>query len=132
MPLTVQGEILGVFCLAGPRPKKNQHQVGQLQLVVTISESIKLSLSNLKLREKLRAEAIHDPLTGLFNRRYLEEMLVRELHRARLRKSPLCLTMLDLDNFKRFNDSHGHDEGAALLRELARLICAHPRNSVTP
>ena len=94
VPLTVQGEILGVFCLAGPPAYTSDHQIGQLQLAVTVSESIKLSLSNLKLREKLRAEAIHDPLTGLFNRRYLEEMLVRELHRARRRKSPLSLTML--------------------------------------
>ena len=129
VPLTVQGEILGVFCLAGAPAHTSDHQIGQLQLAVTVSESIKLSLSNLKLREKLRAEAIHDPLTGLFNRRYLEEMLVRELHRARRRKSPLCLTMLDLDNFKRFNDTHGHDAGDALLRELGRLMRAKLRKS---
>jgi len=129
VPLTVQGEILGVFCLAGAPAHTSDHQIGQLQLAVTVSESIKLSLSNLKLREKLRAEAIHDPLTGLFNRRYLEEMLVRELHRARRRNSPLCLTMLDLDNFKRFNDSHGHDAGDALLRELGRLMRAKLRKS---
>jgi diguanylate cyclase (GGDEF)-like protein/PAS domain S-box-containing protein len=129
VPLTVQGEILGLFCLAGAPAHTSDHQIGQLQLAVTVSESIKLSLSNLKLREKLRAEAIHDPLTGLFNRRYLEEMLVRELHRARRRNSPLCLTMLDLDNFKRFNDSHGHDAGDALLRELGRLMRAKLRKS---
>ncbi len=129
VPLTVQGEILGVFCLAGPPAYTSDHQIGQLQLAVTVSESIKLSLSNLKLREKLRAEAIHDPLTGLFNRRYLEEMLVRELHRARRRKSPLSLAMLDLDNFKCFNDTHGHDAGDALLRELGRLMRAKLRKS---
>ena len=129
VPLTVQGEIFGVFCLAGAPANTSDHQIGQLQLAVTVSESIKLSLSNLKLREKLRAEAIHDPLTGLFNRRYLEEMLVRELHRARRRNSPLSLTMLDLDNFKRFNDSHGHDAGDALLRELGRLMRAKLRKS---
>lgn len=129
VPLTVQGEIFGVFCLAGAPAYTSDHQIGQLQLAVTVSESIKLSLSNLKLREKLRAEAIHDPLTGLFNRRYLEEMLVRELHRARRRNSPLSLTMLDLDNFKRFNDTHGHDAGDALLRELGRLMRAKLRKS---
>jgi diguanylate cyclase (GGDEF)-like protein/PAS domain S-box-containing protein len=129
VPLTVQGEILGVFCLAGASAHTSDHQIGQLQLAVTVSESIKLSLSNLKLREKLRAEAIHDPLTGLFNRRYLEETLVRELHRARRRNSPLCLTMLDLDNFKRFNDSYGHDAGDVLLRELGQLMRAKLRKS---
>jgi len=129
IPLTVQGEILGVFCLAGAPADTSEHQIGQLQLAVTVSESIKLSLSNLKLREKLRAEAIHDPLTGLFNRRYLEETLIRELHRARRRNSPLCLAMLDLDNFKRFNDAHGHEAGDILLRELGRLMRAKLRKS---
>jgi diguanylate cyclase (GGDEF)-like protein/PAS domain S-box-containing protein len=129
VPLNVQGETLGVFCLVGAPAKRSQHQVSQLQLAVTVSESIKLSLSNLKLREELRAEAIHDPLTGLFNRRYLEETLPREMHRARRARSPLCVAMLDLDDFKRFNDSYGHDAGDALLRELGRLLRGKLRKS---
>jgi diguanylate cyclase (GGDEF)-like protein/PAS domain S-box-containing protein len=132
VPLTVQGETLGVFCLVGAPAKRGKHQVSQLQLAVTVSEAVKLSLSNLKLREKLRAEAIHDPLTGLFNRRYLEETLARELHRARRRNSPLCVAMLDLDNFKRFNDTFGHDAGDSLLRELGRLVCGKVRKSDIP
>jgi diguanylate cyclase (GGDEF)-like protein/PAS domain S-box-containing protein len=132
VPLTVQGEMLGVFCLAGAPAKRSSHQVSQLQLAVTVSEAVKLSLSNLRLREKLRAEAIHDPLTGLFNRRYLEETLARELHRARRRKSSLCVAMLDLDNFKRFNDTFGHDAGDSLLRELGRLVRGKVRKSDIP
>jgi diguanylate cyclase (GGDEF)-like protein/PAS domain S-box-containing protein len=127
VPLTVQGEMLGVFCLAGA-PNSKQH-VSQLQLAVTVSESVKLSLSNLRLREKLRAEAIHDPLTGLFNRRYLEETLSRELHRAGRGNSPLCLAMLDLDRFKQFNDRFGHDAGDSFLRELGRLVRENLRKS---
>jgi len=129
VPLTVQGETLGVFCLVGAPAKTSKHQVSHLQLAVTVSESIKLSFSNLKLREKLRAEAIHDPLTGLFNRRYLEETLPRELHRARRGNSPLSVAMLDLDDFKRFNDTFGHDAGDTLLRELGRLLRAKLRKS---
>ena len=129
VPLNVQGETLGVFCLVGAPAKRSQQQVSQLQLAVTVSESIKLSLSNLKLREELRAEAIHDPLTGLFNRRYLEETLPRELHRARRSHSSLCVAMLDLDDFKRFNDTYGHDAGDALLRELGRLVRGKLRKS---
>ena len=129
VPLTVQGETLGVFCLVGAPAKRSHHQVSQLQLAVTVSEAIKLSLSNLKLREELRAEAIHDPLTGLFNRRYLEETLPRELHRAQRAHSPLCVAMLDLDNFKRFNDTYGHDAGDSLLRELGRLLLGKLRKS---
>ena len=129
VPLTVQGETLGVFCLVGAPTKRSQHQVSQMQLAVTVSEAIKLSLSNLKLREELRAEAIHDPLTGLFNRRYLEETLPRELHRARRAHAPLCVAMLDLDDFKRFNDTYGHDAGDSLLRELGRLLLGKLRKS---
>jgi diguanylate cyclase (GGDEF)-like protein/PAS domain S-box-containing protein len=131
VPLTVQGEMLGVFCLAGA-PANSKHPVSQLQLAVTVSESVKLSLSNLRLREKLRAEAIHDPLTGLFNRRYLEETLSRELHRARRGNSPLCLAMLDLDRFKQFNDKFGHDAGDSFLRELGKLVRANVRKSDIP
>lgn len=129
VPLTVQGETLGVFCLVGGPTERSKHHVGQLQLIVTVSEAIKLSLSNLKLREKLRAEAIHDPLTGLFNRRYLEETLPRELHRAQRAKSPLCVAMLDLDNFKRFNDTFGHEAGDSLLQDLGQLVRAKLRKS---
>ena len=129
VPLTVQGETLGVFCLVGAPAKRSHHQVSQLQLAVTVIEAIKLSLSNLKLREELRAEAILDPLTGLFNRRYLEETLPRELHRAQRAHSPLCVAMLDLDNFKRFNDTYGHDAGDSLLRELGRLLLGKLRKS---
>jgi diguanylate cyclase (GGDEF)-like protein/PAS domain S-box-containing protein len=129
VPLTVQGETLGVFCLTDAPTKRSKHQLSQLQLAVKVSEAIKLSLSNLKLREKLRAEAIHDPLTGLFNRRYLEETLPRELHRARRRNSPLCVAMLDLDDFKRFNDKFGHDAGDSLLRELGQVLRENLRKS---
>jgi diguanylate cyclase (GGDEF)-like protein/PAS domain S-box-containing protein len=127
VPLTVQGETLGVFTLIHVPAKK--HPLSQLQLAVKVGEAIKLSLSNLKLREKLRAEAIHDPLTGLFNRRYLEETLARELHRARRRNSSLCVAMLDLDDFKRFNDSFGHDAGDALLNALGRVLREKLRKS---
>ncbi len=104
-------------------------QVNQQQLAVTVSEAIKLSLSNLKLREELREQATHDALTGLFNRRYLEESLSRELHRAQRRKAPLCVVMLDLDHFKRFNDTFGHGAGDALLREFGRVLRENLRKS---
>ena len=121
VPLTVQGETLGIFCLIGAA-RRDKHQASQLQLAVTVGEAIKLSLSNLKLREKLSEEAIHDPLTGLFNRRFLEETLSRDVFRAQRRNSPLCVVMLDLDDFKRFNDTFGHDVGDSLLRELGNVL----------
>jgi diguanylate cyclase (GGDEF)-like protein len=129
VPLTVQGETLGLFCLVGAPARRGEYQVSQQQLAVTVTEAIKLSLSNLKLREKLREQAIHDPLTGLFNRRYLEEILSRELHRTRRGNSPLCVAMLDLDNFKQFNDTFGHDAGDSLLRELGQVLREKLRKS---
>ncbi|MEW6742286.1 MAG: GGDEF domain-containing protein [Planctomycetota bacterium] len=85
--------------------------------------------SNLRLRELLRQQAIQDPLTGLFNRRYLEDNLLRELARAQRRNAPLCLAMLDLDHFKRFNDAYGHEAGDLLLRELGRVLRENLRKS---
>ena len=122
VPLTVRGETLGVVCLLGDATKMGKHRVSQVQLAVTVGEAIKLSLSNLKLWEKLSEEAIHDPLTGLFNRRFLEETLSRDVFRAQRRNAPLCVVMLDLDDFKRFNDTFGHDVGDSLLCTLGNVL----------
>jgi len=78
-------------------------------------------------REALRVQAIRDALTGLFNRRYLEEALARELRRAERGGSALALLMLDLDHFKRFNDARGHPAGDDLLKRLGALIDARTR-----
>jgi diguanylate cyclase (GGDEF)-like protein/PAS domain S-box-containing protein len=129
VPLTVQGETLGLLCLMGVAVKKGEHQVREQQLALMVGEAIKLSLSNLKLREKLREQATRDPLTGLFNRRHLEDSLSRELHRARRRESPLCIAMLDLDHFKNFNDNFGHQAGDLLLRELGQVLREKLRKS---
>ena len=129
VPLIVQGELTGLLCFVRDVMGRGKHQVSQQQLAVTVGETIKLSLSNLKLRENLREEAIHDPLTGLCNRRFLEENLARELHRARRGNSPLCIVMLDLDNFKPFNDAFGHEAGDDRLRELAQALREKLRKS---
>lgn len=78
-------------------------------------------------RESLREQAIRDALTGLFNRRYLEEALARELHRAGHGKVPLSVLMLDLDFFKNFNDMHGHAAGDAVLKQVGKLLETHTR-----
>jgi diguanylate cyclase (GGDEF)-like protein len=92
-----------------------------------VAEGVGLSLANLKLRETLRSQAIRDDLTGLFNRRYMEETLDRELHRVTRLGIPLGLAMLDLDHFKRYNDTYGHHAGDELLRSLGRLIRSQVR-----
>ena len=129
LPLTVQGETLGVLSLVDNAVLIGEHPPGLKQLAVTVSETIKLSLSNLKLRDELRHQAIHDPLTGLFNRRYLDETLPRELDRAQRLSAPLCIVMLDIDGFKQFNDSFGHGPGDSLLRDFAGILREHLRKS---
>ncbi len=126
-PLMVQGDTLGVLFLMGGA-QKGERSINK-QLIVAMGEGIKLALSNIDLREKLREQAIHDPLTGLYNLRYLEDSLERELYRAQRRDSPLCVTILDINHFKRVNDTYGHAAGDTLLRELGRILRENLRKS---
>jgi diguanylate cyclase (GGDEF)-like protein len=79
------------------------------------------------LQSKLRSQAIHDPLTDLFNRRYLDETLDRELARASREKYPLCVVMMDIDHFKLMNDTHGHEAGDLVLKALAKTLTSRNR-----
>jgi diguanylate cyclase (GGDEF)-like protein len=74
------------------------------------------------LRSDLRQLSIHDPLTGLFNRRYMEESLETEIHRAERKKQPIGVIMLDIDHFKAFNDGFGHAAGDQMLRAIGSLV----------
>ena len=94
-----------------------------------ISERKQAQDALLKSQALLREQSVRDHLTGLFNRRYLDETLPRELHMAQRRKAPLCVVMLDLDGFKQFNDSFGHGPGDSLLREFGRVLGERLRKS---
>jgi len=120
VPMMAQGEALGIFYLSAPQP--GQITESKQILAVTVAEHIALALANLKLRDTLQHQSIRDPLTGLFNRRYLEESLEREIHRAARNKQTLGVIMLDVDHFKRFNDTFGHDAGDVVLRELGLFL----------
>jgi diguanylate cyclase (GGDEF)-like protein/PAS domain S-box-containing protein len=128
VPLIVKSGTIGLLCLTGVAGT-TVGSITRQQLAVAVCETIKLSLYNLKLREELREQATHDPLTGLCNRRYLEENLARELHRAQRGNWPLCVVMLDLDHFKPFNDTFGHDAGDSTLRELSQVLREKLRKS---
>jgi diguanylate cyclase (GGDEF)-like protein len=126
VPLMAQGESLGLLHLraAGAPPAgtaQRDPQARQL-LAERAAERIALALVNLKLRESLRWQSIRDPLTGLFNRRYLEESLDREIRRAIRNRRPLCILMIDLDHFKNFNDTYGHEAGDTLLAAVGGLL----------
>lgn len=124
IPLTAQGESLGWIYLSapgiGPFPK--------LPVAIAAGEQLALALANLKLRQNLRDLSVRDPLTGLFNRRYLTESLGREMARSGRRKLPLAVMTFDLDRFKAFNDTYGHGAGDAVLVAFARLLRERSRN----
>ena len=84
---------------------------------------------NEQLQAKLREQAIRDPLTGLFNRRYLNETLEREIVRAGRENVPLSVIMADVDHFKMINDTYGHPVGDKFLVEIASLLKSHARGS---
>jgi diguanylate cyclase (GGDEF)-like protein/PAS domain S-box-containing protein len=127
LPLSVRGDLQGLLNLISPPGVLLGVQ--QRQLLTTLGEVIKLSLSSLKLRDALRAQAIRDPLTGLFNRNYLAETLRRELSRSARRKAPLCVAMLDIDGFKAFNDTFSHHAGDVLLKCLGTFFLKTLRTS---
>ena len=81
------------------------------------------------LQSLLQEQATRDSLTGLFNRRYLEDTLSREFQRAEREKSTVCLVMLDIDRFKAFNDTYGHDAGDLLLKKLGEVLQSEVRSS---
>ena len=128
VPMMAQGDNLGILQLNfssidDQEPAEdNRLESTRARLAVALAEHIGLALANLRLREALRNQSIVDPLTGLFNRRYLEQTLERECRRAVRADGPLSVIMLDVDHFKRFNDAWGHEGGDAVLKELAGLL----------
>jgi len=124
LPLVAQNEMLGILTLlsVATTDKHAPALRSQNRLARALAEQIGSAVSNLRLRETLRNQSIRDPLTGLFNRRYLEETVERELRRAERHHTSLGVIMLDIDHFKQFNDRFGHDGGDALLRELGPML----------
>ena len=128
LPLNSQGQVLGVLSLCTPAPIAGDTR----RLAMTAADQLALALANLQLQASLRTQSIRDPLTNLFNRRYLEASLPRELLRAERRKGGLSVLMFDLDHFKRYNDTQGHDAGDALLGAFGALLAQSSRGEDMP
>jgi len=92
------------------------------QLATTVSNTLTAALSNLTLRKKLEEQSVRDPLTGLFNRRYLEESMQAELTLARKNQESIAVLMIDIDHFKQFNDRYGHAAGDQALLVLGKVL----------
>ncbi|HAU06666.1 MAG TPA: hypothetical protein DCS49_02600 [Gammaproteobacteria bacterium] len=135
IPIMAQGEILGVLHIEYFGDIKNNNKNNQRyfesrrRLTKTMADNLGLSLVSLKLREALKNQSIRDPLTGLYNRRYMEESLQRELAACKRVNQGMGVIIVDIDYFKKFNDEFGHDAGDIILVEFSRFMETHFRKS---
>lgn len=127
-PLYVAGELIGVLQLHS-EDDDDPFEGSVRQRLEVFGEVVKLGLSNLRLRDSLRDQALRDVLTGLPNRRLFDETLPRELARCVRADQPLTLAVVDVDHFKRFNDTYGHETGDRVLRAVAQVLAKSIRVS---
>ena len=127
IPLITQGDTLGILSLtttdSSVLPEAKQY------LARAVAEQIALAIANLNLRASLHLQSIRDPLTDLFNRRYLEEAMAQEMARALRYQRPMSVIMLDIDHFKRFNDTYGHEAGDYVLKAVSVALQENVRGS---
>jgi diguanylate cyclase (GGDEF)-like protein/PAS domain S-box-containing protein len=126
IPVMTQNGPIGLLTLHVPsadsKDDPDQSVVHSLSLMTGIADRLGPALSGIELRGRLHEDSIRDPLTKLYNRRFMNESLHRELLRARRADSPLSLIILDLDRFKSINDEYGHDVGDDVLVTVAQSL----------
>ena len=134
VPLTAHAETMGILHLRGlaawlgEDPEiQERERVSLLQLAENLAERTALAIANIRLHETLLALSIQDPLTGLYNRRHMEEMILREELQAQRSGSTFGIVMIDIDHFKDFNDTYGHQAGDVVLSEAGRFLQSHIR-----
>ncbi|MEZ0494941.1 diguanylate cyclase [Sphingomonas sp. IW22] len=127
MPLIAQGDTVGLLYLEAPAGDQAVDNSQALEDMRVLCENLALALVNLRLRESLRHQSLRDPLTGLHNRRYLEETIDLEFAKSRRHRTPVSVILADIDHFKHINDTHGHDTGDIVLRKVASTMGAHVR-----
>jgi diguanylate cyclase (GGDEF)-like protein len=127
IPLVGPEGIIGLLHLDQPQVNDGLSHA-TVELSKAAAKTIELALANIRLREKLNEQAIRDPLTGLYNRRFMEDMLTHEVAKSLRSANPLGVMMIDIDYFKRFNDTYGHEAGDLLLKEICAFLQTHTRS----
>jgi len=127
-PISLDGIIIGSLNQADGSAERFQPGI-DTSLLEQLAVKVSLCLSNVTAHEKLRFLAYHDPLTGILNRRVMESVLDREVTRSGRYDQNLSVVFLDLDDFKRVNDVHGHDRGDDLLKHVAQHLTQMSRNT---
>lgn len=122
IPMIARGEILGLLQFSAPTNAPEDTLERASELATAIADAMSLALANIALRDKLRSQALRDPLTGLYNRRYMEDALQRAAGLAERDGQKLSVIMIDLDHFKRLNDQFGHAKGDSVLRDAAAVL----------
>jgi diguanylate cyclase (GGDEF)-like protein len=126
VPMISHGEVIGMMVVTAA---KGDSSVLETETATTLAEQLSLAISNVSLRESLKQQSKVDPLTGLYNRRYFDESLKRELARAKRTRTSCSVVMVDLDHFKRVNDTCRHDAGDLVLKAVARQLSGRLRTS---
>lgn len=129
IPMLADGKTLGVLHIKLPDDNRADIIAGLAQ---STAARLALALSNIKLRQTLRNLSVRDVLTGLYNRRFVDEVFDHEVARCRRNNESLSVLMIDVDHFKRFNDSFGHDAGDVVLRAVGALLKEHFRKTDLP
>ncbi len=122
IPLSAYGETLGLLHIATDQISQNANNIA-----FTVAEHLGLALANLNMQRKLQEQATRDPLTGLYNRRHMEEFMDKALKLGARHETSFGLLMIDIDHFKRFNDTFGHDAGDYVLASIADIIMQNIR-----
>jgi diguanylate cyclase (GGDEF)-like protein len=126
-PISAHGRTLGILYVECDTDELVVAVRKRLESVHHLLQIAGMAIATLNLQARLESQSLHDPLTGLSNRRFLEASLERELHRAKRRKNTLAVFMIDADHFKRFNDSFGHAAGDAALKAIASVLRTNVR-----
>jgi diguanylate cyclase (GGDEF)-like protein len=129
VPMMARGKVFGLLMFGIEGDDAFDRLMEVRRLGRALADSMSLALSNIALREKLRIQSLRDPLTGLYNRRYMEDALDRYISLAECTGSSTSVLMIDLDNFKQLNDDHGHAKGDSVLRDVAGQLVAALRPS---
>ncbi|NKE48319.1 diguanylate cyclase [Roseomonas frigidaquae] len=132
LPLIAYGETIGLLSFVaqkGAAEDEEAFDASMSQFSEMAARQLSLAVANLQLRDSLKEQAIRDPLTGAFNRRYLEIVGEKEIAQSLRLNQPLAVVMLDVDHFKKFNDVHGHAAGDFVLVTVCDYIRRHIRES---
>ncbi|MDH5546593.1 MAG: diguanylate cyclase [Gammaproteobacteria bacterium] len=133
IPIQAQGDSFGILSISGFNTQHDEVvNQNRIELCEGVARQLAMALANLKLRDSLKEQSVKDPLTGLYNRRYIEASIERELYRAERNKDPIAVLMFDVDHFKQINDTFGHDIGDLMLKEVSEILNKHCRKSDIP